>query len=64
MKFIILAYNPDYTSYDKMNELGKEIEKDQGCLVYLIPHIDRDAEPVYCVQLVDTGGSSDPNQRR
>ena len=49
MKFIILAYNPDYVNIQILNELSKQIERDQGCLVYLISHRDRDVDPIYCV---------------
>lgn len=54
MKFIILAYNPNYINPNDLVRLIELIRSEQECPVYTVQHINRDAEPIYCVQLADT----------
>ena len=54
MKFIILAYNPNHINPTDMVKLIEIIRSEQKCPVYVVKHIQNEAEPIYCVQLVDT----------
>jgi len=54
MKFMILAYHPNYVRVHDIEDLANFIEKDFDCHVYLITHVNNNADPIYCIQLVDT----------
>lgn len=54
MKFIIFAYNPDYINQIDLYNLANAIEKRHDCVVHVVAHQDRNAEPNYCIQMADT----------
>lgn len=54
MRLIILAYNPQHISNIAIERMQKIFQDEFDCFVYFIPHMDSNAEPIYCVQFADT----------
>lgn len=54
MRFLLLAFNPHVIEAKDLQMLSDVMEGEMKCRIYLIPHYDDTAEPIYCVQFVDT----------
>lgn len=53
MKLIILAFNPKYVNVDELIIFRDFLKAQHDCDVNLIPHMQDDAEPLYCVQWIN-----------
>lgn len=54
MRTMTLAFNPTHIRPQDLEGFADRMMREFGCTVYFIPHLDRDAEPIYCVQFTDT----------